>query len=188
MDWANLVLAAIAAISTPLTVWAITMQRRAENRDTELHDISWARRQGTNLSFTQTGTLPASEVTISLTGDGVTSVHRFSTVAPKEVVETPNKEHTRLLNLQKQRERELENAKKEQEQAEKEQREAEEERRKRFVGISIPSPTPGLVASARFSALSAANIPMRVDISAVISWRYPSNRSGRQELSWTTPY
>ena len=188
MDWANIVLAAIAAISTPITIWAIVLQRRAEGRDIEIHDISWARHEGENLSFIQTGTLPASEVTISLTVDGVVSVHRFNMVAPNETVETPNKEHTNLLDQQRQRERELENAKEEQERAEQEQREAEAKRQERFAGITTPSSLLGLTASARFSALSAVNIPVRVDMSAVISWRYPSNRSGRQELTWTTTY
>lgn len=184
MEWWTVlgtVFAGIAAIGVWPAMRAVQLQKRSlrlqeaqESRDLEPHDVSWVPLLKHEWTFTQIGTLPVTDVNITLTVDDKTSVHSFDRVSPREVVVAPNKGNRENLAY-----RHANARRREDDLAELDAREAA---------------LPEFLASSGLSGIefqrqmTQMEFPIKADIRVIIVWRYPSGRSDRQQLSWTHDY
>lgn len=155
-----LVLAAVAAVGTPFAIWSLVLAHRADRRSTEVRDIAWfAQLVDDEWTFTHSGSISARSVTIVFTVNDVASVTRETLVTVDTPVVVSNPEHTRLLTRAA---------------------EIDDEDRGQPTGGGSPS----------FYALPTASMrpAWEVQLSAVVTWTYPSGQADRQAWSWIVDY
>lgn len=171
----------IAALAAPIGLATLLLMRASERRALEARDAVWSRElTNAGWSFQHSGSLPLSDVKIVFTIDGITEISRFDTVRPHTPVLAVNSEHERTITLMD--ERHAEHAR-------------EVEAAENPPSMTLPHPTieglripiPGVPT--HFSTRPALPVfPIKADMNAIITWRYPSGAPDTQEIAWTETY